>query len=105
MQAEVKPRSLDEPITLTAISLLIIPAITFCLGCWQVKRLKWKLGLIESQRKALEEDPSRPMVELRNEHLTYAITWFFLSAFTLGMWLSKFTRIRMVIREFRKRNK
>ncbi|KAI1730587.1 SURF1 family domain-containing protein [Ditylenchus destructor] len=105
MQADVKQRSLDEPITLTAIALLIIPAIGFCLGCWQVKRLKWKLGLIESLRKAHEEDPSRPIVELRNEHLVYAITWFSLSAFTLAMWLSKFTRIRMVIRQFRKRNK
>ncbi|CAG0918088.1 unnamed protein product [Notodromas monacha] len=32
-------------------SLLVIPAATFALGCWQVKRRRWKLDLI----KELEE--------------------------------------------------
>ncbi|VDK70756.1 unnamed protein product [Anisakis simplex] len=30
-----------------SVALLMLPATAFALGCWQVKRLKWKLDLIE----------------------------------------------------------
>nr|XP_006817723.1 PREDICTED: surfeit locus protein 1-like isoform X2 [Saccoglossus kowalevskii] len=40
-------------------ALLIIPVTTFCLGTWQVKRKKWKLGLI----KDLEERTTAPPID------------------------------------------
>ena len=35
--------------------LLIIPATSFGLGCWQCYRLKWKLELLEQIDKQLPE--------------------------------------------------
>jgi surfeit locus 1 family protein len=37
--------------------LLTIPAITFGLGVWQVKRRKWKLGLIEEMEARTQAPP------------------------------------------------
>ncbi|XP_054275998.1 surfeit locus protein 1-like [Macrosteles quadrilineatus] len=37
--------------------LLIIPAITFGLGTWQVKRLKWKEELIKTMEERQRSDP------------------------------------------------
>ncbi|VDM66796.1 unnamed protein product [Strongylus vulgaris] len=34
---------------------VIIPATTFCLGCWQTYRLQWKLNLIEQLKRQLNE--------------------------------------------------
>lgn len=38
-------------------SLLIIPATTFALGCWQVKRRRWKLDLIKSLQEGSKSEP------------------------------------------------
>ncbi|XP_066596086.1 surfeit locus protein 1 [Prorops nasuta] len=38
-------------------SLLIIPAITFVLGTWQIYRLKWKLNLIDDMKRRTSQDP------------------------------------------------
>ncbi|EYC01061.1 hypothetical protein Y032_0110g136 [Ancylostoma ceylanicum] len=38
-----------------SIAMLIIPATTFCLGCWQTYRLRWKLDLIERLKQRLDE--------------------------------------------------
>ncbi|VDO41238.1 unnamed protein product, partial [Haemonchus placei] len=38
-----------------SFSMLIIPAVTFGLGCWQTYRLRWKLNLIEKLRERLNE--------------------------------------------------
>ncbi|XGW09013.1 hypothetical protein V3C99_011375 [Haemonchus contortus] len=38
-----------------SFSMLIIPVVTFGLGCWQTYRLKWKLDLIEKLRERLNE--------------------------------------------------
>ncbi|KAK5965491.1 hypothetical protein GCK32_003859 [Trichostrongylus colubriformis] len=40
---------------LGSFSMLIIPAVTFGLGCWQTYRLKWKLNLIEKLKERLNE--------------------------------------------------
>ncbi|GAB6023398.1 Surfeit locus protein 1 [Chamberlinius hualienensis] len=41
-------------------ALLTVPAVTFCLGTWQVRRRKWKLELI----KNLEDKTSAPPIDL-----------------------------------------
>ena len=35
----------------------IIPFFTFALGTWQVKRLKWKVALIDDLEEKLEREP------------------------------------------------
>ncbi|OBA21285.1 SURF1-domain-containing protein [Metschnikowia bicuspidata var. bicuspidata NRRL YB-4993] len=37
--------------------MVAMPVISFCLGCWQVKRLKWKVELIERAEHMLAEPP------------------------------------------------
>ncbi len=37
--------------------LWAFPVTTFGLGCWQVYRLQWKLGLIEQLQDAVKSDP------------------------------------------------
>jgi len=32
-------------------TIQVVPVATFCLGTWQVRRRKWKLGLIEKLRE------------------------------------------------------
>ncbi|KAK6036203.1 hypothetical protein COOONC_26292 [Cooperia oncophora] len=41
--------------SLGSYSMLIIPAVTFGLGCWQTYRLRWKLNLIEKLKERLNE--------------------------------------------------
>ncbi|KAK6013665.1 SURF1 family protein [Ostertagia ostertagi] len=38
-----------------SFSMLVIPAVTFGLGCWQTYRLRWKLNLIEKLKERLNE--------------------------------------------------
>lgn len=40
--------------------ILIIPVTTFCLGTWQIFRLRWKIGLIEE----LEQKTRKPAVDI-----------------------------------------
>ncbi|TNY18406.1 SURF-family protein [Rhodotorula diobovata] len=37
----------------------LMPIFTFGLGCWQVKRLQWKLDLIDQLDRKLHQDPVR----------------------------------------------
>lgn len=37
--------------------LLIIPVTTFCLGTWQIFRLKWKLGLVDQLERKTRQQP------------------------------------------------
>uniref|UniRef100_A0A2P2I1S6 SURF1-like protein n=1 Tax=Hirondellea gigas TaxID=1518452 RepID=A0A2P2I1S6_9CRUS len=37
--------------------LLIIPGAAFCLGCWQVQRRQWKLGLVKEMKDRLALEP------------------------------------------------
>ncbi|WKX98067.1 hypothetical protein Q1695_013620 [Nippostrongylus brasiliensis] len=52
--------------TLGSISMLVIPAIAFGLGCWQTYRLRWKLNLIERLKDQLNE----PAVDFPLDDLT-----------------------------------
>ncbi|KJH42591.1 SURF1 family protein [Dictyocaulus viviparus] len=36
-------------------AMLSVPVTTFCLGCWQIYRLQWKLNLIEKLKDQLNE--------------------------------------------------
>ncbi|PAV70105.1 hypothetical protein WR25_09677 [Diploscapter pachys] len=47
------------------VGMLIIPVVTFCLGCWQVGRLQWKLALIDSMRQRL----NAPAIDIPEEDL------------------------------------
>ncbi|MFH4981231.1 hypothetical protein AB6A40_007940 [Gnathostoma spinigerum] len=29
-----------------SVAMMVVPATAFCLGCWQIRRLRWKLGLL-----------------------------------------------------------
>lgn len=68
---------------------------------------EWHIRDVEAMAKKLntvplfidaEEDPNRTLgpiggqtqLQIRNEHLNYAITWFSLAFFTLVMWYSKY---------------
>ena len=44
-------------------SIQIIPVVTFCLGCWQVGRLQWKLALIDSMKQRL----NAPAIDIPEE--------------------------------------
>lgn len=46
-----------EDIGVCGYSLLIIPATTFALGCWQIKRRTWKLDLIKSLQEGAKSQP------------------------------------------------
>ncbi|KHN87803.1 SURF1-like protein [Toxocara canis] len=39
-----------------SIAMLALPATAFALGCWQVQRLRWKLGLIDQLKSQLNID-------------------------------------------------
>jgi len=39
------------------IVVLIIPLFTLYLGTWQVRRLRWKVALIEEVERNLEKEP------------------------------------------------
>jgi hypothetical protein len=46
--------SLLRPLNMLVV---IIPFFTFSLGVWQVKRLRWKLDLIDEIQRNIEKDP------------------------------------------------
>lgn len=56
----------------TTVVLTLIPIVTFALGTWQIKRLQWKLNLIEE----LDEKLSREPLHLPNMVDTSAIPEF-----------------------------
>jgi surfeit locus 1 family protein len=37
--------------------VVLVPVFTFTLGIWQVKRLRWKLDLIDEIQRNVERDP------------------------------------------------
>lgn len=37
--------------------MIAMPVVSFCLGCWQVSRLKWKVNLIARSEDALAQPP------------------------------------------------
>lgn len=51
-----KPRK-ESWITPTMVVVGIIPFFTFALGTWQLKRLKWKIGLIDELEEKLQLAP------------------------------------------------
>ncbi|XP_043472386.1 surfeit locus protein 1 [Leptopilina heterotoma] len=53
-------------------SLLIIPALTFYLGTWQIKRRKWKLGLLDEIKNKFNLEPRELPTDLGDlENLDY----------------------------------
>lgn len=51
-----KPRK-ERWITPTMVIVGIVPFFTFGLGTWQLKRLKWKIDLIDELEEKLELPP------------------------------------------------
>lgn len=49
-----KRTSLFRPLNLLVV---LMPIVTFGLGVWQVKRLRWKLDLIEEIQSNIEREP------------------------------------------------
>ncbi|TFK56685.1 mitochondrial protein required for respiration [Heliocybe sulcata] len=43
--------------TPTMAVLAAVPVVTFCLGTWQLKRLKWKVALIDELEEKLQREP------------------------------------------------
>ncbi|KAL7075210.1 hypothetical protein ACQ4LE_005583 [Meloidogyne hapla] len=43
--------------------LLLVPATTFCLGCWQWKRHVWKTSLVERIRSQMNEEPIEFLID------------------------------------------
>jgi len=41
----------------TTIVLIMVPIFTFGLGCWQIQRLRWKVGLIEEVERNMKREP------------------------------------------------
>lgn len=53
-------------------SLLIIPAFTFYLGTWQIKRLKWKLSILDEIKNKFHLEPRELPTDLGDlENLDY----------------------------------
>uniref|UniRef100_A0A914XNE3 SURF1-like protein n=1 Tax=Plectus sambesii TaxID=2011161 RepID=A0A914XNE3_9BILA len=50
-----RPKRLE--LSFGSISMLTIPAVTFGLGCWQVKRLTWKLDLVDKLKHRTLANP------------------------------------------------
>jgi len=87
-ERETKGLGDDHPLSLQSFVLFSIPAITFGLGIWQIKRLKWKKEVLAE----LERTGNPNGIQLRNDHMSYILTWFTLSAITTLMWAQKFIR-------------
>jgi len=85
-EREIKGLGGDHLFSMQSIVLFVIPATTFGLGLWQIKRLKWKKGLIDE----LERSGNPTGIQYKNDHLAYCITWFMLSGVTGLMWAQKF---------------
>lgn len=55
-KAESQSRSSGFRKTLLGL-MIAMPIISFGLGCWQVKRLRWKVGLIKNSEHMLAQEP------------------------------------------------
>jgi hypothetical protein len=47
----------DQLLRPTTIVLVLVPIFTFGLGCWQIQRLRWKVGLIEEVERNMKREP------------------------------------------------
>lgn len=60
-------RSILRPLNFLVV---LIPFFTFSLGIWQVKRLRWKLDLIDEIQRNVERDPMILPPNIKYVHLT-----------------------------------
>ncbi|CAG8691401.1 20652_t:CDS:2 [Gigaspora margarita] len=66
------------------IFLALFPIAGFCLGTWQVQRLRWKVGLIEEYEERLSKPP---MILPKNIKLEVLNDYFYRRVKTLGKFL------------------
>ena len=56
--------------------LLILPFASFCLGTWQIFRLRWKVGLVENLEKRTTQPPIAIPAELVSQSVSQSVSQF-----------------------------
>ncbi|KAJ6223171.1 hypothetical protein RDWZM_001716 [Blomia tropicalis] len=76
-----KPKVSSQTLLDVIDPLFILPIATFCLGTWQIYRLKWKLNLIEKLNSLVKSDPVEFPEDLTNlqekEYLKVRLNGYF----------------------------
>lgn len=62
----------DPWLTPTMVLAGIIPIFTLALGTWQVKRLKWKVALIDELEEKLQREPMTLPNRIKCEAYSFA---------------------------------